>query len=52
MLHGALPGVVGEADIDRLPALSSLLVLGPDAVPDLAPAPASDPTPLTTRSPT
>jgi len=39
MIHGALPGVVGEADIDRLPALSFLLVLGPDAVPDLAPAP-------------
>jgi AcrR family transcriptional regulator len=42
MIHGALPGVVGEADIDRLPALSFLLVLGPDAVPDLAPAPDAD----------
>jgi AcrR family transcriptional regulator len=44
MIHGALPGVVGEADIDRLPALSSLLVLGPDAVPDLPPAPGTGPT--------
>ncbi len=37
IIHGALPNVVGADDVDRLPALSTLLVLGPDAVADAVP---------------
>jgi AcrR family transcriptional regulator len=38
ILHGALPNVLGADVVHRLPALSTLLVLGPDAVDDVGPA--------------